>query len=149
FGAVMFATGRHANSAGLGLELAGVELTPGGRIAVDEYSRTWNPAIYAVGDVTGRSPLTPVAIREGAAFAETVFNDNPIAVDHSLIGTAIFAEPEAAAVGLTEAEAATHGDIDVYVARFRPMLNTLSTRSERMLLKLVTLADGGRILGCH
>ncbi len=149
FGAVMFATGRRANVGGYGLETAGVELTPEGYIAVDEYSRTSNPAIYAVGDVTGRSQLTPVAIREGAAFAETVFNNNPTAVDHSLIGTAVFAEPEVAAIGLTEAEAATHGDIDVYVARFRPMINTLSGKSERMMLKLITLADGGKVLGCH
>lgn len=149
FGAVMFATGRVANIDGLGLEAAGVELTPHRHIAVDEFSRTSNPAIYAVGDVTGRAALTPVAIREGAAFAETVFNDNPTAVDHSLIGTAVFSEPEVGSIGLTEAEAATHGDIDVYIARFRPMMNTLSTRSERMLLKLITDAGGGRVLGLH
>ena len=149
FGAVMFATGRRANVAGYGLETAGVKLTDGGFIEVDEYSRTSNPAIYAVGDVTGRSQLTPVAIREGAAFAETVFNNNPTAVDHSLIGSAVFAEPEVGAIGLTEAEAATHGDIDVYVARFRPMINTLSNKSGRMVLKLITLADGGKVLGCH
>jgi glutathione reductase (NADPH) len=149
FGAVMFATGRHANVGGLGLDAAGVELTSHRHIAVDEYSRTSNPAIYAVGDVTGRAALTPVAIREGAAFAETVFNNNPTAVDHSLIGTAVFAEPELATIGLTEKEAATHGDIDVYATRFRPMLNTLSTRLDRMLLKLITEADGGRVLGVH
>lgn len=149
FGAVMFATGRRPNVAGYGLDVAGVALSPDGAIAVDEFSRTSNPMIYAVGDVTGRSLLTPVAIREGAAFAETVFNNNPTAVDHSLIGTAVFAEPEVATIGLTEDEAATHGDIDVYVARFRPMINTLSTRTERMMLKLITLASGGRVLGCH
>jgi glutathione reductase (NADPH) len=149
FGAVMFATGRRANVSGYGLETAGIELTPGRHVAVDKYSRTSNPAIYAVGDVTGRSQLTPVAIREGAAFAETVFNKNPTAVDHSLIGTAVFAEPEVGTVGLTEAEAATHGDIDVYLTRFRPMINTLSLKTERMMLKLITLADGGRVLGCH
>jgi glutathione reductase (NADPH) len=149
FGAVMFATGRKANVGNYGLEAAGVELTMNGDIAVNEYSQTSNPAIYAVGDVTGRSQLTPVAIREGAAFAETVFNDNPTAVDHSLIGTAVFSEPEVSSIGLTEAEAATHGDIDVYIARFRPMINTLSTRSERMVFKLITEADGGRVLGLH
>jgi glutathione reductase (NADPH) len=149
FGAVMFATGRCANVTGYGLETAGVELTADGAIAVDKFSRTSNPSIYAVGDVTSRSQLTPVAIREGAAFAETVFNNNPTAVDHSLIGTAVFAEPEVAAIGLTEAEAATHGNIDVYITRFRPMINTLSSKSERMMLKLITLADGGRVLGCH
>ena len=107
------------------------------------------PSIYAVGDVTGRAALTPVAIREGWYFAETVFNNNPQAVDHSLIPTAVFAEPEIGVIGLTETEAATHGDIDVYVARFRPMINTLSTRTERMILKLITEKDGGKVLGCH
>ncbi|WP_374625420.1 glutathione-disulfide reductase [Devosia sp.] len=148
FGAVMFATGRNPNVAGLGLEAAGVEVGEAG-IAVDAYSRTNVPSIYAVGDVTGRVALTPVAIREGQAFAETVFNANPIAVDHSLIGTAVFAEPELATIGLTEEAAATHGNIDVYVARFRPMMNTLSSKSERMILKLITEADGGRVLGVH
>ncbi|MDB5562805.1 MAG: gorA [Hyphomicrobiales bacterium] len=149
FGAVMFATGRQPNVANFGLEALGVRLTPMGAIAVDEYSRTNLPSIYAVGDVTGRANLTPVAIREGAAFAETVFNDNPTAVDLSLVATAVFAEPEAATIGLTEVEAATHGDIDIYLTRFRPMINTLSLKSQRMMLKLITLADGGKVIGCH
>ena len=149
FGAVMFATGRRANVRGLGLETAGVHLNDRGEVAVDAYSRTNVPSIYAVGDVTGRAQLTPVAIREGWYFAETVFNDNPMAVDHSQIPTAVFSEPEIGVIGLTEAEAATHGDVDVYVARFRPMMNTLSTRIERMVLKLITEKDGGRVLGCH
>jgi len=149
FGAVMFATGRRANTAGLGLENAGVELHSDGSIRVDAYSKTSNPTIYAVGDVTGRAQLTPVAIREGAAFAETVFNGNPTAVDHSLIPTAVFAEPEVGTIGLTETEAATHGDIDVFIARFRPMKVTLSEKTERMLMKLITQKDGGRVLGVH
>ncbi len=149
FGAVMFATGRVANTSGLGLEAAGVKLAADGSIEVDAYSQTSVPSIYAVGDVTGRVALTPVAIREGQAFAETVFNNNPVAVDHSLIGTAVFGEPEIAAIGLTETEAATHGDIDVYCARFRPMINTLSTKTERMIMKLITEADGGKVLGLH
>lgn len=149
FGAVMFATGRVPNTTGLGLETAGVALEDDGAVAVDAYSRTNVPSIHAVGDVTNRAQLTPVAIREGQAFAETVFNGNPIAVDHSLIGTAVFAEPEIATVGLTEHDAATHGDIDVYVARFRPMMNTLSLKSERMVMKLITLANGGKVLGVH
>jgi len=149
FGAVMFATGRRANTGGLGLDSAGIGLAPDGSIPVDAFSRTSTPSIYAVGDVTGRVQLTPVAIREGWYVAETLFNDNPMRVDHSLVGTAVFAEPEAAVIGLTEAEAATHGDIDIYIARFRPMMNTLSTRSERMLLKLITAADGGKVLGLH
>ena len=149
FGAVMFATGRQANVAGFGLEELGVMLTPNGYIEVDQYSQTSVPSIYAVGDVTGRAQLTPVAIREGAAFAATVFDNNPTAVDHSLIGTAVFAEPEVATIGLTEAEAATHGDIDVYIARFRPMIITLSTKTQRMILKLITEANGGKVLGVH
>jgi len=149
FGAVLFATGRRANTAGLGLDAAGVALNPDGTIAVDKYSKTGVDSIYAVGDVTGRSALTPVAIREGWYVAETLFNANPQWVDHSLIGTAVFAEPEIAAIGLTEAEAATHGDIDIYVTRFRPMINTLSTRSTRTMLKLVTAGEGGKVLGLH
>ena len=149
YGAVMFATGRVPNTHGLGLETAGVKTGHRGAIVVDAWSRSSVPSIYAVGDVTDRVALTPIAIREGQAFAETVFNDNPTAVDHSQIGTAVFAEPEIAAIGLTETEAATHGDIDVYVARFRPMMNTLTLRSERMIMKLITEADGGKVLGVH
>ena len=149
FGAVMFATGRVPNVRGFGLEEAGVKLTPGGAIEVDRFSRTSVESIYAVGDVTGRIALTPVAIREGAAVAETLFNNNPVAVDHSLVGTAVFAEPEVSTIGLTEAEALTHGDIDVYVTRFRPMMNTLSDKAERMMLKLIVLAEDQRVLGVH
>ena len=149
FGAVMFATGRSPNVRGFGLDRAGVALRPDGAIDVDAYSKTSVPSIYAVGDVTGRTALTPVAIREGGAVAETLFNNNPIAVDHSMIGTAVFAEPEIGTIGLTEAEALTHGDIDVYVTRFRPMINTLSENPERMMLKLITLAQSGRVLGLH
>jgi glutathione reductase (NADPH) len=149
FGAVMFATGRRANTTGLGLEAAGVEQTQDGYISVDKYSKTNIDSIYAVGDVTGRAQLTPLAVREGWYVAETLFNDNPQWVDHSLIGTAVFAEPEVATIGLTEAEAATHGDIDVYLTRFRPMINTLSTRPARTMMKLITAADGGKVLGLH
>ena len=149
YGVVMFATGRNPNVAGLGLETAGVELTAKGEIKVDAYSQSSTPSIYAVGDVTGRAALTPIAIREGWYFAETVFNNNPLAVDHSLIPTAVFSEPEIGVVGLTEQQAAAQGDIDVYVARFRPMMNTLSTKTERMILKLITAPDGGKVLGCH
>jgi len=149
FGAVMFATGRRANTGGLGLEAAGVALNPDGSVPVDNYSRTNVPSIYAVGDVTGRLQLTPLAVREGWYVAETLFNNNPMSVDLSLVGTAVFAEPEVATIGLSEADAATHGDIDVYVARFRPMLNTLSPVPERMLMKLITEANDGRVLGLH
>ncbi len=149
FGAVMFATGRVPKIDGLGLEAAGVRLTDRGYISVDAYSQTSVPTIYAVGDVTGRAMLTPIAIREGSAFAETVFNANPTAVDHSLIGTAVFSEPEVGTIGPTETEAAALGDIDVHLTRFRPMKNTLSAKSDRMMLKLITEADGGRVLGVH
>src|SRR5690606_29292984 len=137
------------NTEGLGLEAAGLTLGPQGEVEVDKFSRSAVPSIYAVGDVTGRAQLTPVAIREGWYFAETVFNDNPQAVDHSLIPTADLAATGTGAVGLTEAAAATHGDMDGYVARFRPLLNTLSDRSERMILKLITEKDEGRVLGVH
>ncbi|MDR3472807.1 MAG: glutathione-disulfide reductase [Devosia sp.] len=149
FGAVMFATGRAPNVDGFGLREAGVTLRPDGAIEVDKFSKTSVPSIYAVGDVTGRTALTPAAIREGAAVAQTLFNNNPIAVDHSLIGTAVFAEPEIGTIGLTEAESLTHGDIDVYVARFRPMMNTLSEKADRMMLKLIVLAEDQRVLGVH
>jgi glutathione reductase (NADPH) len=149
YGAVMFATGRRPNTKGLGLETAGVALNEQGAITVDKFSQSSVPSIYAVGDVTGRAQLTPVAIREGWYFAETVFNNNPQAVDHSLIPTAVFSEPEIGVIGLTEEEAATHGDIEVYLARFRPMQNTLSTRTERSVLKLITEKGGGKVLGVH
>ena len=149
FGAVLFATGRRANTTGIGLETAGVALSPDGSIEVDKFSKSSVESIYAVGDVTGRAQLTPLAVREGWYVAETLFNDNPQWVDHSQIGTAVFAEPEVATIGLTEDEAATHGDIDVYVTRFRPMINTLSTKMGRTMMKLVTEADGGRVLGLH
>jgi glutathione reductase (NADPH) len=149
FGAVMFATGRRANTQGLGLDAAGVRLDEDGFIDVDEYSRTNVPGIFAVGDVTNRLQLTPVAIRDAVAFVQTAFKDNPTAVDHSLVGTAVFSNPEIATIGLTESEALTHGDIDVYVARFRPLLMTLTDKLERMTMKLITVPDGGRVLGVH
>ena len=149
FGAVMFATGRSPNTAGLGLEAAGVELRDDGAVVVDAFSRSSVASIYAVGDVTNRAQLTPIAIREGHAFADTVFGQRPTAVDHSLIGEAVFAEPEVGTVGLPEHEAVAQGDIDVYVARFRPMINTLSLKSERMMMKLITRPDGGEVLGVH
>jgi glutathione reductase (NADPH) len=149
FGAVMFATGRSSNVEGMGLEALGIKLTRHGHVDVDKFSRTSVPSIYAVGDVTGRKALTPVAIREGQAFAQTVFGDNPTEVDLSLLGTAVFSEPEVSTIGLTEAEAKTHGDIDVYVTRFRPMIETLSERPGRVMLKLITLPDAGKVLGVH
>lgn len=149
YGLVMFATGRAPNVDNLGLEQVGVKLTDAGTIQVDKYCQTTVPSIYAVGDVVEGPSLTPVAIREGAAFAETLFNNNPTTVDQSLVPTAVFSEPEIGTIGMTEAEAAKAGDADIYVARFRPMMNTLSQRGERMILKLITEADGGKVIGCH
>ncbi|WMT91104.1 glutathione-disulfide reductase [Pelagibacterium sp. H642] len=150
FDAVMFATGRHPNTANLGLEDAGVQLDQTGAVVVDEYSRSSVPSIFAVGDVTGRAALTPVAIREGMAFAQTIYNNMPTTVPYHLIPTAVFSEPEIGTVGMTEEVAAErHRSIDVYLTRFRPMMNTLSDKQDKMMLKLITETDSGRILGCH
>jgi len=147
---VMYATGRVPNTLGLGLETAGVRFDGKGAVVVDRYSRTNVDNIYAVGDVTDRLNLTPVAIRDGAAFAETVFNDNPTAVDHSDVPTAVFSQPEIGAVGLTEAEArAAYPGVKVYKSRFRPMKHTLTGRDEMMLMKLIVEEKSDRVLGCH
>ncbi len=147
---IMYATGRAPNTAGLGLAEAGVETDGKGAVAVDEYSRSSVPNIYAVGDLTDRVNLTPVAIAEGAAVAETLFNDNPTRVDHSGIPSAVFSQPPLATVGLTEAAARQeHAGVDVYLSRFKPMKHTLSGRSEETLMKLVVSAVSDRVLGCH
>jgi glutathione reductase (NADPH) len=148
--AVMFAIGRKPNTAHLGLEHAGVDFTAEGAIKVDAYSRTSVENIYAVGDVTNRVNLTPVAIREGHAFADTLFGGKPTAVDHATIPSAVFSQPEIGTVGLTEAQArARFPEIDIYKTNFRPMRHTLSGRDERMLMKLVVDAASDRVLGCH
>lgn len=147
---VMFAIGRNPNVAGIGLEKAGVAIAANGGVAVDEYSRTAAPHIYAIGDVTNRINLTPVAIREGAAFADTVFGGRPTAVDHTNVPTAVFSEPEVGVVGLTEAEArARLARTDVYRAMFRPLKATLSGRDTTVLLKLVIDGSNDRVVGCH
>jgi glutathione reductase (NADPH) len=148
---VMFAIGRHPNVANLGLETAGVAINPkNGGIAVDGHSQSSVPHIYAVGDVTHRANLTPVAIREGHAFADTVFGNRSTRVDHADIPTAVFSQPEVGTVGLTEAEArARHTHVDVYKAEFRPMKATLSGRDTRILMKLIVDGDNDRVLGCH
>ena len=149
-GLVMYATGRRPNVRGLGLENAGVELGWNGHVVVDEFSRSSVENIYAVGDVTDRAALTPVAIREGAAFAETVFNNNPVAVDHATIPTAVFAQPEIGTVGLTEAQAREmYRKLDIYKSAFRPMKHTLSGSDEKMLMKLIVDAESGKVVGCH
>jgi glutathione reductase (NADPH) len=147
---VMYATGRMPNTGTLGLEQAGVELGRNGHVVVDDYSKSSVEHIFAVGDVTGRVALTPVAIREGAAFAESVFNDNPSSVDYSGIPTAVFSEPEIGTVGLTEAEAREkHPKLKIYKSSFRPMKHTLSGRDEKMIMKLLVDGETDRVVGCH
>jgi glutathione reductase (NADPH) len=147
---VMFATGRRANTAGIGLEAVGVALDARGAIAVDETSRTTVPSIYAIGDVTDRLQLTPVAIREGQAFADSAFGDKPWTVDHSNVPTAVFSEPEVGVVGLSEVDARVGGrEIDIYRTSFRPMKSTLSGRATTVLFKLVVDRETDRVLGVH
>ncbi len=148
---VMYATGRKPNTSGLGLAESGVALTENGAVVVDEWQRsTTVPNIYAVGDVTDRINLTPVAIAEGRAIAETLYNDNPIRMDHGDVPSAVFSQPPIGTVGLTEEEARREfGEIDIYSARFKPMKNTLSGRDERTFMKLVVDARSDRVLGCH
>ena len=147
---VMLATGRRPNTAGLGLEKVGVELDHIGAVKVDAFSKTNIELIYAVGDVTNRVALTPVAIREGHAFADTVFGGKPEAVVHSGIPTAVFSTPELGTVGLTETEARAMFDcVDIYMAHFRPLKATLSGRPEMMLMKIVVDGATDRVLGVH
>lgn len=149
---VMYATGRRPKVDGLGLEKAGVILNKAGAIAVDARSKTNIDNIYAVGDVTDRANLTPVAIREGAAFAETVFNNNPQEVDHSIIPTAVFSHPEIGTVGMTEEEACrAHGEdgVTIFKSTFKPMLHTLSGRDERTLMKIIVEKKTDKVLGVH
>ena len=146
---VMAATGRVPNTAGLGLAAAGVALDKQGAVLVDGFSATNVPGIHAVGDVTNRLNLTPVAIREGHAFADTVFGGKPTRVDHTDVPTAVFSTPEIGTVGLTEADARKRGAVDIYKASFRPMKATLSGRAEKMLMKLVVDAATSRMLGVH
>jgi glutathione reductase (NADPH) len=146
----MFATGRKPNIDGLGLETVGVKLAENGGIAVDEFSRTSVPSIYAVGDVTNRVNLTPVAIREGHAFADSVYGGMPTRVDHANVPTAVFSEPEVGIIGLTEKQAAQSlAKVDIYKTTFRPMKATLSGRDTRVFLKLVVDGITNRVLGCH
>jgi glutathione reductase (NADPH) len=147
---ILVATGRRPHTAGLGLERAGVKLGPRGQVMVDADSRSSVPSIHAVGDVTDRINLTPVAIREGHAFADNVFGGRSWQVDHSLIASAVFTTPEIGSVGLTEAQAiaAVH-DVRVFESGFRPMKATISGRQERIYMKLVIDAKTDRVLGVH
>ncbi|GGD53074.1 glutathione-disulfide reductase [Erythrobacter arachoides] len=148
---VMFATGRVPNVKGLGLDKAGVELGERGEIVVDRFSKTNIDHIYAVGDVTDRVQLTPVAIREGQAFADTVFGKgDPVAVDHGCIPSAVFSHPPIASVGMTEGQARNKlGTVKVYQADFRPMKNVLAGRNERSLMKMICDGENGKIVGIH
>jgi len=147
---IMFAIGRSPNTAGLGLEKAGVQLGSSGDVIVDSRSQTTVDNIFAVGDVTDRVPLTPVAIREGHAFADSVFGNKPWTTGYEMIPTAVFSTPEIGTVGLPEHVARErYPQLDVYKARFRPMKGTLSGRSERMLMKLLVDGKSDRVVGCH
>lgn len=146
---VMLATGRDPYISGLGLENVGIEIE-NGAIKVDEYSRTNIENIYAVGDVTNRVNLTPVAIREGAAFANTVFGNIPIKMDHTNIASAVFSQPPAGSVGLSEHDARElYGEIDIYKTRFRPMRIALSKDEARVMMKLVVRASDNVVVGVH
>ncbi|MGZ8415705.1 MAG: glutathione-disulfide reductase [Methyloceanibacter sp.] len=147
---VMAATGRLPNTTGLGLQKVGVELGWDGRLVVDEFSKSSVDSIYAVGDVTHRMNLTPVAIHEATAFAETLFNNNPTPVDHTFIPTAVFSQPEIGTVGLTEEKAREmYRSVDIYKANFRPLRSMISGRDEKMLMKLVVDMESDKVLGCH
>lgn len=148
--AVMYATGRNPNTDDLGLETAGVAINSKGAITVDGFSKTSVENIYAVGDVTDRINLTPVAIKEGAAFAATVFGGKPTRADHADVPSAVFSQPSVGTVGLSEVAARKKGfDLDIYKATFKPMKHTLSGRDEKTLMKLVVDAKSERVLGAH
>ena len=147
---IMMGVGRRPNTEGLGCENAGVELNEKGAIPVNEWSKTNVDTVWAVGDVTDRVALTPVAIREGHAFAETEFYDKPWHFDHSDIPTAVFTQPEVGTVGMTEADARKEfGEIDIYKTRFKPMKNALNGDQTRILMKLVVRASDEKVLGVH
>ncbi|MBK9262570.1 MAG: glutathione-disulfide reductase [Polyangiaceae bacterium] len=147
---VLFATGRTPNTENVGLDAVGVRMSAVGAIEVDSYSMTSVPSIFAVGDVTNRINLTPVAIAEARAVAETLFHNRPTEMDHLNVPCAVFSQPPVGAVGLTEAQARAHvGKIDVYRARFRPMKHTLSGRDERTMMKLVVDRATQRVVGAH
>jgi glutathione reductase (NADPH) len=149
-GLVMFATGRHASTGGLNLGAAGVETNADGTVKVDKYSKTSADHIYAVGDVTGRMNLTPVAIREAVAFADTVFHDKPHAFDHEFVPTAVFSQPPIGTVGLTESAARhLYGKLDIYRALFRPMKVTFVSGDQRTLMKLVVDRASQKLVGVH
>ena len=149
FDAVLFATGRDPNSRDLGLEDLGIEIGRRSEIIVDQYSKTSVNSVYAIGDVTNRVNLTPVAIREGMAFVQTVFHDNPTAVDHELIPSAVFTQPEMGTVGLSEEAAREREEVEIYCTSFRPMKTAFGGKPDRVLMKLVVSKANRTVLGCH
>ncbi|MHA6262663.1 glutathione-disulfide reductase [Arenibacterium sp. CAU 1754] len=149
FGQVLFATGRNPNTEGLGLEELGVAIGRQGEIIVDQFSQTAVPSIYAIGDVTNRVNLTPVAIREGVAFVETVFKGNPTPVDHELIPSVVFTQPELGTVGMGEEEAREQEPVEIYATSFKPMQSSFAGRPDRVLMKLVVSQATRKVLGCH
>jgi glutathione reductase (NADPH) len=147
---VLFAIGRDPNTGGLGLERAGVKLDDAGAVIVDEFSKTCVASIYAIGDVTNRMNLTPVAIRDGHAFANTIYNNLPTPVDHSFVPSAVFGRPPIGTVGLSEADARrSYESVDIYRTNFRPMRNMLTGNLERTLMKIVADGKSGKLLGVH
>lgn len=147
---VMYATGRAPKTDGLGLDAVGIETDPkSGAIKVDEWSRTNVPSIWAIGDVTDRVNLTPVALNEGLCFAETEFNNNPRVMDHATIASAVFSQPPVGTVGLSEAEARAQGPVDIYMSRFKAMKYTLSGRDEKTMMKLIVDRASQKVLGAH
>jgi len=149
FDKVLFATGRTPNTTDLGLEDAGVPVGRKGEVVVDAYSQTAVPSVYAIGDVTNRVQLTPVAIREGMAFVETVFKGNPTKVDHELIPSAIFTQPEMGTIGLSEEDAAEQEPLEIYCSSFRPLQTAFADRPDRVMMKLVVSKANRTVLGCH
>ena len=149
FDAVLFATGRRPNTDDLGLEGLGVGLGRRGEVVVDDWSQTAVPSVYAIGDVTDRIALTPVAIREGHAFADTVFGGKPTRADHDLVASAVFTRPELGSVGLSEEAARDQGPIEVYATSFRAMHSAFAGRPDRVMMKLIVAQDTRRVLGCH
>jgi len=148
--AVMLAVGRLPNTDNLGLETVAIDTKPNGAIIVDDYSQTNVDHIWAIGDVTDRMQLTPVAIHEAMCFVDTLYHGRPTKPDYDNVATAVFSQPEIGTVGLSEDEATRRfGNLDIYCSAFRPMKNILAHRSERMLVKLVIDADTGRVLGAH
>ena len=149
FDQVMFATGRAPNTENIGLAEAGVQIRRRGEIVVDDYSQTGVPSIYAIGDVTDRVQLTPVAIREAMAFVETVFKGNPTKVDHDLIPSAIFTQPEMGTIGLTEEAGRDIEPVEIYCTSFKPMNHAFAGRTDRVMMKLVVSSATRKVLGCH